>query len=89
MIGRQWLTLTDKRGRRQLEVADDVVRLEIATALACKIPVIPVLVQNAVMPYTTELPDSIKPLARRNGIDLTGPIWRVGIKRLIKELDRM
>jgi hypothetical protein len=89
MMGRQWLTITDRRGRRRLDLADDVVRLEIAAALERKIPVIPILVQDAEMPSADDLPDNLQSLARRNGIDLSGAAWRAGVERLIKELDRV
>ena len=56
VIGRQWLAVTDATGRRRLDDPDDFVRLEIATALARNIPVIPVLVQGASMPAAHELP---------------------------------
>ena len=89
MIGRQWLTVTDRRGRRRLDLPDDLVRTEIAAALQRRVPVIPVIVQNAEMPSADELPENIQPLARRNGIDLSGASWRSGVDRLIKELDRI
>jgi hypothetical protein len=89
MIGRQWLTVTDKRGRRRLDLEEDLVRVEIASALQRRIPVIPVLVQDADMPSADDLPESIRLLARRNGITLTGAAWRAGVDRLIKELDRV
>jgi hypothetical protein len=89
MIGRQWLTATDVRGRRRLDFEDDLVRTELAAALERKIPVIPVLVQDATVPASEDLPPNIKPLARRNGINLTGAAWKAGVERLIKELDHV
>ena len=89
MIGREWLTIQDRRGRRRLDLDNDLVRAEIAAALQQKIPVIPVLVQNADMPYPEDLPDDIRLLTRRNGIDMSGGSWRTGLERLIKELDRV
>jgi hypothetical protein len=89
MIGRQWLKVKDKRRRRRLDNDDDLVRVEIAAALQQKIPVIPVLVQDAEMPAADELPENIRPLARRNGISLSAIRWRTDVERLIKELDRV
>jgi hypothetical protein len=89
MIGRNWLEATDKRGRRRLDNPDDLVRAEIAAALKQKIPVIPVLVQNAEMPTAEDLTEDIRPLARRNGIELRHTEWRTGVERLLKELDRV
>jgi hypothetical protein len=87
MIGRQWLTITDKRGNRRLDDPEDLVRVEIAAALTQKVPVIPVLVQNATMPDRNDLPDDLRPLARRNGIALRHDQWREGVARLLKELN--
>ena len=87
MIGRQWLTIRDKNRRRRLNNEDDLVRAEIAAPLRQKIPVIPVLVQNASMPTSDELPEDIRLLARRNGIQLRPEHWREGVGRLLMELD--
>jgi hypothetical protein len=89
MIGKQWLTIKDKKRRRRLDSEDDLVRAEIRAALQQKIPVIPVTVQNAAVPHAEELPDDIRLLARRNGIELSATRWKTDVERLIKELDRV
>jgi hypothetical protein len=86
MIGRQWLTMKDKRRRRRLDDPEDLVRLEIAAALQLKVPVIPVLVQNAHMPDREDLPEGIRLLARRNGVSLRHDQWHEGVERLVKDL---
>lgn len=87
MIGRQWLTLETKRGTRRLDDPEDLARIEIAAALRQRVPVIPVLVQNASMPDRDELPDDLRLLTRRNGIALRHDQWRESVARLLKELD--
>jgi hypothetical protein len=87
MIGKKWLTIRDRQRRRRLENADDLVRAEIATALKQNIPVVPVIVQNASMPNPEDLPEDIRLLARRNGIQLRAEQWREGVERLLKELN--
>jgi len=87
MIGKQWIKVKDKRRRRRLDNEDDLVRAEIAAALQQKVPVIPVLVQDATMPVGDELPENIRLLARRNGISISASRWRTDVERLIKELD--
>jgi hypothetical protein len=89
MIGKQWHTIKDKKRRRRLDSPDDLVRSEIRAALQQKIPVIPVTVQNAAMPQAEDLPDDIRLLARRNGIQLDATRWRTDVERLIRELDRV
>jgi Flp pilus assembly protein TadD len=68
IIGRQWLTVKDARGRQRLASPDDPVRIEVETALTRGIPVIPVLVQNAMMPKASDLPKSMRAFASCNGI---------------------
>ena len=52
VIGPQWVTATDRSGKRRIDDDSDFVRLKTALALARKIPVIPVLVHGATMPAT-------------------------------------
>jgi hypothetical protein len=89
VIGRQWLSVKDNKGRQRLFNDDDFVRTEVAAALRLKVPVIPVLVQGAEMPNADELPEDIRPLTRRNGIELSAIRWHTDLERLIKELDRV
>jgi hypothetical protein len=70
IIGPDWLNAKDHYGRRRLGNPDDFVSVEIATALVRNIRVIPVLVDGAHIPTADELPESIKPLARRNAIEV-------------------
>jgi hypothetical protein len=70
VIGLNWLDAKDERGARRLDNPDDFVTIEIAAALARDIRVIPVLVDNARMPNADKLPDSIKPLVRRNAVEV-------------------
>ncbi len=89
VIGKQWLKVTDKRGQRRLDNDDDLVRAEVAAALQQEVPVIPVLVQDAEIPAAEELPENIRPLARRHGMSLSAVRWRSDVNRLLKELDRV
>jgi hypothetical protein len=70
VIGPNWLNAKDESGRRRLWQADDFVAIEIAAALARDIRVIPILVDNTIMPKASELPDQLKPLARRQAIEV-------------------
>lgn len=66
----------------------DFVRLEIESALERGIPVIPLLIGDADVPSENELPESIKPLAWRNGMPLSmGRDFNSQIDRLIGELE--
>ncbi|MEA2887932.1 MAG: hypothetical protein QOD11_2292 [Bradyrhizobium sp.] len=66
VIGPDWLDIRNETGDRRLHSADDFVALEIAAALARDISLIPILVDGARMPKASDLPEPLKPLARRN-----------------------
>ena len=84
IIGREWLN-----GRR-IDNPDDLVRVEIETAMQRDIPVIPVLVGGAEMPSQDELPDSLKPLAYRNAIRVRpDPDFPTDMARLVSALERI
>lgn len=67
LIGPHWLSSTDENGKRRVDNPHDWVRVEIETALATRgLLVVPVLVNGAQMPRAEDLPDSLRPLLRRN-----------------------
>ena len=68
LIGRAWLSATDEHGRRRLDDPDDLVVLEIKSALERDIRVIPLLIDGAAAPSHDDLPEGLAPLARRNAI---------------------
>ena len=68
LIGPQWVSVTNQRGYRRLDDPSDFVRLEVERSLGTGIPVIPVLVSNAIMPDGDALPESLKPLVLLHGI---------------------
>ena len=89
MIGLDWLSAKDERGVLRLSDPSDFVRIETASALKRDIPVIPVLVRGAKMPSAEQLPDDLKDLAFRNGIELTHARWRSDIQLLVEALRRL
>ena len=88
LIGKGWINARDDAGRRRLDDPQDFVRLETASALKRDIPVIPVLVHGASMPLAEQLPEELKELAYRNGIELTHARWESDVEVLIKALSR-
>jgi hypothetical protein len=87
LIGPQWLTIADERGRRRLDDPDDFVRLEIEAALARNVRVIPILVDGARMPRAEELPDRLSRLVRRQALELSPARFDFDTGRLLKVLD--
>ena len=87
IIGREWLTISDAEGVRRLDDPQDIVSLEIATALERGIRVIPVLVQGAPMPATTDFPESLKELAYRNAQEIGDRSFNSDAQSLIEALE--
>lgn len=86
VIGPAWATITGGSGERRLDNPNDFVRLEIASALARDIAVIPVLVHDAKMPHPDQLPDNLKDLAYRNSVEITHARWNSDVQLLIGAL---
>lgn len=87
IIGPRWSTMADAAGKRRLDDPGDYARLEIATALKrSDVRVIPVLVEGATMPGADDLPEELKPLARRNAIELTDKRWEFDVSTLVDTL---
>jgi hypothetical protein len=86
IVGRNWLGSADKNNRRRLDDPNDFVRIEIEAALNRNVPVIPVLVDGAVMPQADELPDGLKKLARRQGIEISHSRFDSDAERLTDAL---
>src|SRR5215470_11319133 len=86
VIGPHWLNARNEKGDRRLDDPDDSVAIEIKAALARDIRVIPVLVDGAGMPKVSNLPDSLKPLARRNAIELRNNQFGRDAEALIEKI---
>lgn len=88
VIGPGWSSIKSSTGGRRLDDPNDFVRLEIASALARNIAVIPVLVHDAKMPRPEDLPDNLKDLAFRNSVEITHARWNSDVQLLTKALTR-
>jgi len=87
LIGEDWLRVTDRHGRRRIDDPDDVHRLELEAALARRVLVIPTLVQDANMPIPDELPEPLRPLLRRQAVELSDERWDYDVGRLATVLE--
>lgn len=66
VIGRQWLTIADEQQRPRISLPDDMHRQEIALALSHEgVTVIPVLVDESIMPKADQLPEDIRGLRKQ------------------------
>jgi hypothetical protein len=86
VIGPRWLTETDAAGQRRLGRRDDLVHVEIATALGRGIHVIPVLVGGAEMPQAGDLPGDLSKLARLHALEISDARFHHDVQLLIDSL---
>jgi len=89
IIGPGWLHATDMAGQRALDSPDDFVTIEITVALARDIPVIPILVDGARLPTTSELPYRLKQLANRQAIEIRPTNFREDFEALLEAIRRV
>jgi hypothetical protein len=89
VIGPDWVA-PDQTGRSRLLDETDWVRVEIETALAKGVPVVPLLVDDAQMPQPAQLPGELRDFAFRQAARVdTGVDFRAHMQRLIGSLDRL
>lgn len=86
IIGPGWLDARDADGERRLDNSNDFVRVEIATALARDIPVIPILLDGARIPKPSLLPSDLAELSQRNGLDVRHASFHADMDKLVKGL---
>src|SRR5262245_55212767 len=86
VIGPHWLDVKNEAGQRRLNQPDDFVAIEIGAALTRDIRVIPVLVDGAKIPEANELPDSLKPLVRRQAIEVRQPHFGRDTEALVESV---
>jgi DNA-binding NarL/FixJ family response regulator len=82
LIGRDWARAGDLRDPR------DFVRVEVETALARGITVIPILIDGARLPVKSSLPPSLRPLLMRQALAFDAPThFRSQMTLLIGQLE--
>lgn len=84
IIGREWMN----RLQAPREGREDFVRHELTTALKHEVLIVPVLVQGAAMPAAQDLPEDLRPLAKRNAIELSDSRWDYDMARLSQALSQ-
>ena len=87
MIGKRWMDSRGDAGPR-LNDPKDLVRVEIAAALSRNIRVIPILLDGAIMPSATALPEPLRGLAKRNAIDISNTRFDSDLERLVEAVGK-
>jgi len=86
VIGPNWVDARDEHGNRRLDNPNDFVRIEIVAALQRSIPVIPLLLDGARIPTADELPENLKELSLRNGMEVRHASFQDDMSRLLRAL---
>ncbi len=89
IISPGWSSIADAQGRRRLEDPKDLVRIEIETALAHSIRLIPVLVGGCPPLVATDLPESVQALAERHAVEISDKRWNYDCNILASELAKL
>ena len=89
IVGKNWAA-PDEKGGFRIEEENDWVRIEVEAALAKKIPVIPVLIDNASLPAPASLPKGLRDLVFRQAAPVdSGRDFNPHMARLIKAMDQL
>jgi hypothetical protein len=90
VMGKSWAETPGPDGLPRLQDEADFVRLEVGTAVQNPdVTVIPALVDKAQMPKSDQLPEEMRPLARRNALELSDGRWRYDVGRLNDTLEQL
>ena len=96
VIGPGWLDASDAEGGRRLDRPDDPVRIEIESAIARGLSIVPVLVGGAPMPGRDRMPDGLEELSSRAGVALRGDpgapgdsAFAAAVDTLIRQLEEI
>ena len=87
LIGKGWLEAKDAEGRRRLDLPRDLVKAEIAAALAQEKLVIPVLIEGTAMPAREALPAELASLADRNALPISDSRFDFDVGRLASAIE--
>jgi len=89
IIHPDWANVVDAAGRKRLDDPADFVRLEIATAFARSVQVLPVLVGGAAQPKAADLPKMLRPLATLQPSVMRDEGWSGRVQALVDEIQRL
>jgi small GTP-binding protein len=88
IIGTKWSGCLDSEGRQRLDDEGDMVRAEILAAFNHGVRIIPVLVNGASMPQPEDFPPPLRPLAKRNAVNIEEASFETNMQTLQSHLER-
>src|SRR5215471_7871911 len=88
LIGKRWLGV-EPGDTSRLDNTKDYVRLEVSSGLARDIRVIPVLVDGMTMPKEDSLPTPVRPITRRNAIEISNTRFNYDVDQLVTAVGKI
>ena len=89
IVGPRWAG-SGPDGKPRIDETGDFVRREIESALATRVPVIPVLVAGAAMPDPAGIPESLRPFCGHNAARVDDTIdFDQQMRRLVRRIDQI
>jgi hypothetical protein len=89
VVGKDWLSALDAKDHPPGETTKDFVRFEIAEALRRNVPVLPVLLDGAAMPLSSQLPAETQGMLLRQGMKLRGEEFPEHAAAIVKQLKKL
>lgn len=86
LIGKRWLQGTN---RERLSDDQDLLRVEVETALQENVHIIPVLLNGTPIPDPEALPISLMPLLRRNAFEVSDRRWSHDVQDLASAMEAL
>ncbi len=86
IIGKNWLNSMDENGKQRLQNPEDLLRIEIETALNRNIRVIPILFDNVSMPSNAQLPETLSSLTLRQSVSVSETNFDYDIRHLAEAI---
>lgn len=89
VIGSRWLSVSDGQGRRRLNDNGDLVLRELCAALDVGAQLCPLLVGDAALPASSDLPDELTPLLDFQFASVLPRSWTADLAPVISEIRRV
>jgi hypothetical protein len=87
LIGPKWETISDSNGKPRLSNKNDLVRIELLSALQSKkVRIVPILLNRDAVPKKGDLPHVLRPITSLNAFAIRRDRWREDVAALLQGL---
>ncbi len=89
LIGDGWLRAADQYGRRRLDHPEDWVRQELVTAIERGVAILPITLEDAVMPPAAAFDRALTPLTDRQTFSVRAESWERDLHDVIERISTL